>query len=73
MVVADHETNGLDVLRGNGKGRLPDVRWTGSGGHTNRDVPLFAWGVGAPEVAGTLDNTDIFSLMTGTFPRKRMP
>lgn len=65
IVTADHETNGLEVLRGNGRGRLPEVRWTGGGGHTNREVPLFAWGAGAERIYGTLDNTDLFSLMTG--------
>jgi alkaline phosphatase len=68
LVTADHETNGLEVVRGNGPGRLPDVRWT-RGGHTNAEVPLFAWGVGADQVSGVLDNTALFGLMTGAFTK----
>jgi alkaline phosphatase len=66
IVTADHETGGLQVVRGNGRGQLPEVTWS-STGHTNADVPLFAWGVGAKRVVGRLDNTDIYRLMMGTF------
>jgi alkaline phosphatase len=66
VVTADHETGGLRVVRGNGRGQLPEVTWS-TGGHTNADVPVFAWGVGAKRVVGRLDNTDIYRLMMGTF------
>jgi alkaline phosphatase len=66
IVVADHETGGLKVVGGRGKGQLPEMAWT-AGGHTNATVPIFAWGVGAKRVHGTLDNTDVYRLMMGTF------
>jgi alkaline phosphatase len=66
LVSADHETNGLQVIKGNGRGRLPDVQWTGNGGHTDLRVPLFAWGVGTERVSRVLDNTTLFRLMMGT-------
>ena len=66
IVTADHETGGLKVAQGRGKGNLPEVTWS-TGGHTGSHVPLFAWGVGARKVKGTLDNTDVYGLMMGTF------
>ena len=66
IVVADHETGGLKVAHGKGKGQLPAMEWT-AGGHTSATVPIFAWGVGAQRVHGTLDNTDLYRLMMGTF------
>jgi alkaline phosphatase len=66
IVVADHETGGLKVVKGRGKGQLPEIQWT-AGGHTSATVPIFAWGVGAKRVHGTMDNTDVYRLMMGTF------
>jgi alkaline phosphatase len=66
IVTADHETGGLKIVQGCGKGNLPEVAWS-TGGHTGSHVPLFAWGVGAKKVKGTLDNTDVYRLMMGTF------
>ncbi len=68
LVTADHETGGLKVIEGRGKGNLPEVTWS-SNGHTNARVPLYAWGVGADKIQGTLDNTDIYRLMMGTFDK----
>lgn len=48
-------------------GALPDCTFT-SGGHTEANVPLFAVGAGAENVAGTLDNTDIYALTAGIGP-----
>ena len=66
IVVADHETGGLKVAHGKGKGQLPAMEWT-AGGHTSATVPIFAWGVGAQRVHGTLDDTDVYRLMMGSF------
>lgn len=66
IVTADHETGGLKVVQGCGKGSLPEVTWSTTG-HTGSHVPLFAWGKGAKKVKGTVDNTDIYRLMMGTF------
>jgi len=67
LVTADHETGGLVVVKSNGKGKFPDVRWA-TDGHTGVNVPLIAWGVGAERVRGVLDNTDIYRLMLGLAP-----
>jgi alkaline phosphatase len=65
LVTADHETGGLKVVAGKGKGQLPEVTWE-SKKHSGANVPLLAPSSGPAAVKGTLDNTDIFRLMTGT-------
>ena len=61
VVTADHETGGLSITQDNGAGNLPTVSW-GSGGHTAANVPVYAWGLNARNVFGTVDNTDLFTL-----------
>ena len=61
IVTADHETGGLSIVQDNGVGDLPTVSW-GSGGHTAADVPVYAWGLNARNVFGTINNTDVFTL-----------
>ena len=63
VVTSDHETGGLKVIKNNGKGNLPDVTWS-SKGHTGVNVPLYATGKNAERFKGTIDNTDIFKLIT---------
>jgi alkaline phosphatase len=58
FITADHECGGLKVVKHLGLGRFPEVTWA-SGGHTKAPVPVFAWGVGAREFAGKIDNTDV--------------
>ena len=70
LVTADHETGGL-TLKSDDFGDLK-TKWT-TGGHTDTQVPIFAYGPGAEQFAGTLDNTDIpkrLAELTGieTFP-----
>jgi alkaline phosphatase len=57
VVTADHECGGLKVLKGNGKGKMPEAAWS-SQGHTSAAVPVMAWGVGAKRFAGEMDNTE---------------
>jgi len=64
LVTADHETGGLEVLAGMGIGRYPDVVWT-STGHTGANVPIYAWGSSSEWVAGVMDNTWIYHVLTG--------
>lgn len=78
IVVADHETGGLKVLGNNGQGELPEVAWgrpEKNQDHSGANVRAFAKGPGSQAVEGTLDNTDIFRIMTGTFtgPTKYQP
>lgn len=65
ILTADHETGGLSVIENNGQGALPDVTWS-TGGHTAVDVPVYAIGENAHLVAGTMDNTDFFQLITSS-------
>lgn len=58
IVTADHETGGLAVVDGNYetgmvKGEYP------TGGHTGVMVPVFAYGPGAEQFTGIMENTDI--------------
>lgn len=66
IVTADHETGGLNTLKNNGKGRMPDVKWSGAS-HSGANVRLFAMGAGSEAIAGLLDNTDVARLVLGTF------
>ena len=59
VITADHETGGLEVLKNNGKGTLPQVSWSTTG-HTPVKVPVYAYGPGAEAFTGPMDNTDIF-------------
>ncbi|MHC4985560.1 MAG: alkaline phosphatase [Planctomycetota bacterium] len=61
VVTADHETGGLSITQDNGVGVLPTVSW-GSGGHTAANVPVYAWGLNARNISGTVDNTFIHTL-----------
>lgn len=58
IVTSDHETGGMAVVDGNYetgmvKGEFP------TGSHTGVMVPVFAYGPGAEEFTGFMDNTDI--------------
>jgi len=67
IITADHECGGLKVVRGRGKGRVPEVAW-GSGGHTDVPVPVYAIGPGAERLKGEIDNVDLFPVMAGREP-----
>ena len=43
LVTADHETGGLTILKNLGKDHYPEVSWRWKN-HTNKNVPLYAWG-----------------------------
>ncbi len=58
VVTADHECGGLKLEEPAGRGEWPEVSWS-TPGHTRKDVPIYAWGVGAEKFAGALDNTDV--------------
>lgn len=66
VVTADHETGGLTIVNGNRKFDIHDLEvdfaWT-TGGHTGGMVPIFAYGAGAENFSGVLDNTDLPKIM----------
>ncbi len=62
VVTADHETGGLTIPSGKPDFSLPDqgVQYQFSTkGHTGVYVPLFAYGTGAENFTGVMDNTDV--------------
>jgi len=61
IVTADHECGGLKVIKGYGRGIMPEVFW-GTEAHTGVNVPIYAFGQGAEEFAGVIDNTDIYKI-----------
>ena len=65
IVIGDHETGGLSLAAGEGPAGV-NARW-GTKDHTGGAVPVFAFGPGAAEFSGMIDNTDIakklFALM----------
>jgi len=68
LVAADHETGGLTV--GSGPytaGVKPSVTWSTTG-HTQTPVGVWATGPNADMVTGTLDNVDLFNIMTAPEP-----
>lgn len=59
IVIADHETGGLTINGGDLiKGKVND-KWT-SLNHTGVMVPIYAFGVGAENFVGVMENTDVF-------------
>ncbi len=66
IVTADHETGGLRIEASrtpNRAGEYPPVSWA-TDGHTAANVSVYAWGPNAENVRGTIDNTDIYRIMT---------
>jgi len=58
LVTADHETGGLVLLEGDKDKDTVKVSWA-TKDHSASQVPLFAFGPGAEQFAGVLDNTEI--------------
>ena len=66
IITADHETGGFTVNGGNiAEGRVHGA-FT-SEDHTAVMVPVFAFGPGAKESSGIMDNTDIFNKIADAF------
>lgn len=64
IVTADHETGGLSI-QGSEEGGKQFKPVFCTGGHTGVYVPLFAYGPGATQFSGLLDNTDIPKMIAG--------
>jgi len=58
IVTADHETGGMALVGGNMKTGMVKGAFT-SGDHTAIMVPVFAYGPGAENFTGIMENTDI--------------
>lgn len=55
VITADHETGGMTLPEDNRKA----VHKFSTGGHTASMVPIYAYGTGAENFTGVMDNTDI--------------
>jgi alkaline phosphatase len=62
IVTADHETGGMTLNGGDYKTGQVIGKYT-SGGHTGIAVPVFAFGPGAEQFTGFMENTDIAKKM----------
>jgi len=62
VVTADHETGGMALTGGDMKTGMVKADYP-LGGHTGVMVPVFAFGPGADEFTGIMDNTDIYKKM----------
>jgi len=58
IVTADHETGGMAIVGGNMKTGMIKAAFT-TGDHTAIMVPVFAYGPGAEDFTGIMENTDI--------------
>lgn len=62
VVTADHETGGMAILNGDYKTGMVKGEFS-TGGHTALMVPVFAFGPGAQDFIGIMENTDIHDKM----------
>lgn len=62
VITADHETGGMAILDGDFKSGMVKGSFP-TGGHTGILVPVFAYGPGADEFTGIMENTDIHKKM----------
>lgn len=58
VITADHETGGMSIIDGSFETGMVKGSYT-TGGHTGVMVPIFAYGPGASEFVGIMENTDI--------------
>jgi alkaline phosphatase len=72
IVLADHETGGLSLLDGN-----LEEGWVlghfSTNDHTGVAIPCFAYGAGAEQFTGTLDNTAIHNRIVQLLERSSKP
>ncbi len=57
VVVSDHESGGLSLLQGEGMNYIPNYALDE---HSGNMVAVFAYGPGAEQFTGIMDNTDIY-------------
>ena len=65
VVTADHETGGMAIEQGSSMDSL-DISFA-TGYHTAALVPVFAYGPGATQFSGVMDNTEIYWKMRRLF------
>lgn len=65
IVTADHETGGLELGDVYSKEQLTDSLFTLDSQHTESDVPIYAYGIGAKDITqyNIIDNTSIYKFI----------
>ena len=66
IITADHECGGYALMGGNREEGTVDGQFV-AGHHSATMVPVFAFGPGAEQFTGIIDNTDIFKKMVTLF------
>ena len=72
LVTADHDTGGLSLVDGYYEDGEATVRWA-SGNHSSQWVPLFAFGPGAGDFTGVMDNTEVALGIAGALELPSFP
>lgn len=62
LITADHETGGMAITGGSTEEGIVKADYP-TGGHTAVMVPIFAYGPGAEEFIGIMDNTEVHAKM----------
>jgi len=60
VVLSDHECGGLSLMQGDGFSYIPNFA---ANEHSGEMVPIFAFGPGAENFSGIMDNTDIYEIL----------
>lgn len=65
IVTADHETGGLNLDGVFSKEQLTNLLFTSNGQHTDKDVLIYAYGLGAKDITkyDVIDNTSIYEFI----------
>ena len=67
VLTADHETGGLAIMDGNFETGMVRGEFT-TGGHSGVMVPVFAYGPGAKEFMGIMENIEVNAKMKKLLP-----
>lgn len=69
IVAADHETGGMSIIDGSFETGMVKGEFT-TKGHTGVMVPIFAYGPGASEFIGIMDNTELHTKIVDLLLKK---
>lgn len=72
LVTADHDTGGLSLTDGSYEDGEATVRWA-TADHSSQWVPLFAFGPGAGDFTGVMDNTEVALGIAGALELPSFP
>ena len=69
LVVGSPEASGMSLVGGNMAAGTVEAKWSmpGMANHSGTQVPMFAYGPGADQFMGVLENTEVFGKMKRIF------